>query len=72
MTKGKSEQIRTRIKNMSINFQAAKANLVKDEKETRRWKDDLYYQALDCFQRSELGEKEGIGNINKEANLCKR
>lgn len=71
MTKGKSEQIRTRIKNMSINFQAAKANLLKDEQEKRRWKDDLYYQALDCFQESEFGEKEGMDNINKEANSCK-
>jgi len=71
MTKEKSEQIRTHIKNISINFQAAKANLLKDEQEKRRWKDDLYYQALDCFQESEFGEKEGMDNINKEANSCK-
>lgn len=54
MSKENIEQIKAHIKNIGKKFKAAKDNLVRDERDTEKWKDDLYRQALDSFHEPEI------------------
>ena len=49
------DQIKHYPKNLDNKFKAARDNLARDEMETERWKDALYYQALDFLENDECG-----------------
>ena len=49
------DQIKHYLKNLDNKFKAARDNLARDEMETERWKDALYYQALDFLENDECG-----------------
>ena len=49
------DQIKHYLKNLDNKFKAARDNLARDEMETERWKDTLYYQALDFLENDECG-----------------
>jgi len=54
MTRENIELIKLHIKCLGDKFKAAKDNLIKDELETEKWKDDLYRKALDSFQEPNI------------------
>jgi hypothetical protein len=47
-------QIKAHIKNLGNKFKTAKENLAKDNRETEKWKDDLYLQALNSFEEIDI------------------
>jgi len=54
MSKENIERIKAHIKNIGNKFKTAKDNLVRDEQDTEKWKDDLYRHALDSFHEPEI------------------
>jgi len=47
-------QIKTHIKNLGAKFKAGRENLTKDNRETEKWKDDLYIQAINSFEEIDI------------------
>jgi len=48
------KQIKAHIKNLGDKLKTAKDNLAKDNRETEKWKDDLYIQALNSFEEASI------------------
>lgn len=48
------KQIKAHIKNLSDKLKTAKDNLVRDNRETEKWKDDLYLQTLHHLEEMDI------------------
>lgn len=58
------EKIKVCIRHLREKFEIAKDNLVRDDRETERWKDEIYYQSLDSINEEDmLPDLEGTAKI---------